>query len=335
MKIARDSKCDYIMSSLQRNAIQNLLFHCGNLKKSEHALILCDSSTRQMAEAFSSIGTQANYDIKLMEIPPLSNHGAEPPQYAAMAMCKTSLILSLCQYSLAHSSARIEAGYAGARFLSLPLYNWELLTEPCLHIDFKSQASNVRKIADKFTAGKHVHITTAAGTNITLDISERIGNYCPGFVEKPGDLGSPPDIEANVSPIENSSEGIVIIDGSITHPNFGLLKNPVEIKVQNGHIVEFKSEDINQSARLNELFGPLNSARRVLAECGVGLNPAAQLTGTMLTDEGALGCLHFGFGANNTVGGLNKVDFHLDFVFKNATLQIDDEIIILKGIPQI
>ncbi len=118
-----------------------------------------------------------------------------------------------------------------------------------------------------------------------MDITDRIGNYCPGFVEQAGDLGSPPDIEANVSPLEDSAQGVVVIDGSITHPDLGLLTDPVEILVAHGRITEFRSANAKCLAKLNDLFGPPDSLRRVLAECGVGLNPAAKLTGTMLTDE--------------------------------------------------
>jgi leucyl aminopeptidase (aminopeptidase T) len=53
----------------------------------------------------------------------------------------------------------------------------------------------------------------------------------------------------------------------------------------------------------------------------------------MLTDEGALGCVHFGLGSNYTVGGLNKVDFHLDFVFRDASLSVDGKQLINLGVP--
>jgi leucyl aminopeptidase (aminopeptidase T) len=212
------------------------------------------------------------------------------------------------------------------------LYHWELLEDPSLHFDFKSQAPLVKKFAQTFTDGEVVRVTTTAGTDIQLRIKGRIGNYCPGFVENAGDLGSPPDIEANVSPIEDASEGVVIIDGSITHPNFGLLDQPVKLTVKKGRITEFESNNKKQVEMLNIMFGPLDSPRRVLAECGVGLNPAAKLTGTMLTDEGAMGCMHFGFGANHTVGGLNKVDFHLDFVFHAATLEVNNQAILREGV---
>ena len=68
---------------------------------------------------------------------------------------------------------------------------------------------------------------------------------------------------------------------------------------------------------IEEIFKRVEDERAYyLAECGIGLNPKARLTGNMLTDEGSKGCIHFGFGANNTVGGINNVAFHLDFILK-------------------
>ena len=75
----------------------------------------------------------------------------------------------------------------------------------------------------------------------------------------------------------------------------------------------------------------LAHAEFVLAECGVGLNPAATLTGVMLTDEGSLGTVHFGFGSNSTVGGINEIAFHVDFVCRAATMSVDGKVIIQKG----
>jgi len=324
-----------MLNDIKQSAITNLLFRCGHLNSEDNALVLCDKETRPIADAFVAVALLNNIKLNLSEIPLLSNHGAEPPEHAALLMESATLIISLCGFSLAHSNARIRAAKKGARFLSLPLYTLDLLEDPCLHIDFKSHAAQVKNFANAFTQGEKIHVKTEAGTDIVLGIKDRIGNYCPGFVESAGDLGSPPDIEANVSPIENSAEGVVVIDGSITHPSFGLLKTPVKLTVQNGKIILFESEDQKQVDMLNTLFGPLDSKRRVLAECGVGLNPAAKLTGIMLTDEGALGYLHFGFGANHTVGGLNEVDFHLDFVFRAATLTLDSTILIQSGVPQI
>ena len=51
----------------------------------------------------------------------------------------------------------------------------------------------------------------------------------------------------------------------------------------------------------------------------------------MLTDEGVLGCVHFGFGSNHTVGGKINVPFHLDFVFRDVSLDVDNVTLLSNG----
>ena len=185
------------------------------------------------------------------------------------------------------------------------------------------------------TKGKSINITSKRGTNLNLKISKRKANSCPGYVVKNGDLGSPPDIEANISPLEQFSNGIAFIDGSVTHPKIKLLKKPIKLIIKNGKIHEIEVDDKNVKKILNKIFQKKSSKRRVLAECGIGLNPKAKLSGHMLTDEGSKGCIHLGFGANHTVGGKNKINFHIDLVMKNTSLYVDNKLIIDKGKLQI
>ena len=233
--------------------------------------------------------------------------------------------------SMAHTAARQAACAVGARYLSLPDYTRALLEDPALMVDFRAQAPIVRRIADSFTAGSFARVRSPGGTDLCVDIRGRIGNFCPGFVTEPGELGSPPDIEANVSPIEDHSEGVAVIDGSIPYPGFGLLPEPIALYVQQGRIVRFEG-DSQITARLEKLFRSAGSEKAlILAELGVGLNPLATLTGVMLADEGASGCIHFGFGSNVTVGGMNDIPFHLDFVFRAGSVVVDDRLIIESG----
>ena len=69
----------------------------------------------------------------------------------------------------------------------------------------------------------------------------------------------------------------------------------------------------------------------ILAELGIGFNEKAALCGQMLVDEGAADCLHFGFGANHTVGGRNEVSFHIDFVMRKGSFLVDGKTVIEHG----
>lgn len=319
------------MEARRHAAAVHIVSHCGNLQPGERVAIIYCTENALLSRYFLHAAQKFTDKVVGVEVAPMTHHGADPDAGAHAAMMEADLILGLTRMSMAHSRARIMAGKQGARYLSLPDYSLGLLDDPCLLVDFRSRAPLVRKIADAFSAGAAIHVTTGAGTDIHIRADGRVGNFCPGFVTKPGDLGSPPDIEANVSPLEDGSNGVVVVDGSIAIPTIGLLDNPVKLTVRDGKIVEFEGEE-STVRKLRQLFAGVGSDKAyVLAECGVGLNPEATLTGAMLTDEGAQGTMHFGFGSNATVGGLNDVPFHLDFVFRNATLSIDGEVLIENG----
>jgi leucyl aminopeptidase (aminopeptidase T) len=306
-----------------RDASDHLLHHCGSLRPGETVVIVHDEATRRIGELLAGDAARTTEDIRRFEIPHLQQHGQEPPGDVAEAMRKAQLVVGLTSLSMAHTRARQRASEAGARYLSLADYSIELLEHPAVRVDFRSRFPVARAVADRFTEGRIARVSTSLGTDVRLEIAGRTGNCCPGFVEEPGDLGSPPDIESNVSPLEAGSEGVVVVDGSVPYPGIGLLESPVVLFVEGGRIGRFDG-DRAVVEKLESLFREIGSSKAyVLAECGVGLNPEAALTGHMLTDEGTNGTMHFGFGSNATVGGQNDVSFHLDFVFRNATLEID------------
>jgi leucyl aminopeptidase (aminopeptidase T) len=123
-----------------------------------------------------------------------------------------------------------------------------------------------------------------------------------------------------------------VVDGSIPCREIGLLSSPVTLEVRDGRIHQITTETEALLHLLLAIFARVGSPNAyILGECGIGLNPAAELTGNMLTDEGAFGCVHFGFGSNATVGGINDVPFHLDFVLREPTLAVDGKILIEQG----
>lgn len=308
-------------------AIKNIVYNAGNLKKGEKALILCDFKTIKVANKFKSEIDKATDYSKIMELPFYSNHGEEPSPDIVKEMIKADLIFCLTKNSLAHTQARINANNNGCRFLSLPDYSLDILQDKSLLINFKKLLPEVDNMTKILSEGRNATILSVSGTDLKLDITNRKGNCCAGFVDNTFRLGSPPDVEANIAPVETESNGIIFVDGSITCEQIGKLDEPVILEIRNGNIINFKSDKYEKI--LNKIFN--TSSKRILAELGIGFNPEAKLCGNMLIDEGARGFIHFGFGSNNTIGGINNAGFHLDFVIKNPSLFIDDKIVINEG----
>lgn len=311
-------------------AVDHLILHCGSVRPDESVLVLCNTQTRDLAELFVERARRHARAATLAELPFTNNHGQEPPPEVADAMGECALTVALCVYSLAHSAARKRAAAKGGRFLSMPMYTWALLDDPAVLVDYRGRRAIVERVAAKLTAGATARVTSPAGTDLRLDLRGREGHRAPGYVEHPGDLGSPPDIESNIAPVETASVGVIVVDGSVATPEIGLVTRPLRLEVEGGKVCAVSGEDAAAVAHLESMLGERGSPRRVVAELGIGLNPLAKLTGLMLTDEGTLG-VHIGLGSNSTIGGANYAGFHLDVITRSAHLEIDGETILADG----
>ncbi|MCF7800167.1 hypothetical protein K9M16_04170 [Candidatus Babeliales bacterium] len=308
-----------------------LVQECGRVTKTDKVLIIVDDQTKLIGELLSEIALSITQNTKLIISKNVNQHGSEPEEEIAELMKHFDIIFGLTKSSIAHTNARKDASAIGARYLSLPDYSFEQLSSPALEANFVRQAKIAYKIKKILDKGKIVNIKTDKGTDLDLLINGRIANFCPGFCALPGMLGSPPDIETNVAPVENKSNGVLVVDGSIPCIELGLIKKDIKVIIKNGHIENIICDGI-QAEVLKNVFEKQNNLKtKVLAEFGIGLNPKAKLCGRMLEDEGCLGTIHFGFGSNSTIGGLNEVGFHLDFVIKKATVLIDDFLLIKGG----
>ncbi len=308
----------------------NLVNVNAGLKPDEKALIVCDTDNIDIAKALAyavkSVG--AEYSICIME--PRSTHGEDPTEAIAKAMLGADVIFAPTRFSLSHSNARIKANENGARFISMPDYTREMMIGGALDADFLGIYEKVERLKFILTEARQIHITTKAGTDIHIHCEGRVGNEVSGVCRTSGTWGSPPNIEVNVSPIENMTQGVVVVDGSIPMPEIGVLTTPVTLTIKDGKITEFKGG--KEAAEFEKLLKiSENPNNDTLAEFGIGMNDKATLKGSMLEDEGAYGTCHFGFGHNADQGGVNEASVHIDCVYRSATVEIDGKIVIKDG----
>ncbi|MBI4677660.1 MAG: aminopeptidase [Elusimicrobia bacterium] len=315
-----------------RRGCRTIVRVCAGLLRGERALVLSDPATRSLGEALASAAAEVAREAEHLVIPSPSAHGTEPPASAARRMIEADAVFCLTKMSLAHSRACREALGRGARWLSLPDYSAETLSGRALRADFRRLSKAADRLAEALSEGKRLEISTEAGTKFSCSIRDRKANAAPGWCAGPGSLASPPDAEVNIAPIEDSGEGVVVVDGSIPHPRLGLRKKPLALTVRRGRVVKVTGPD---SKILEALFAEVGDPRsRIVGEVGFGLNPLARLRGSMLEDEGTAGTAHFGIGANATLGGANAVPFHLDHIVRRPSVRIDGRpVVVARGSP--
>ena len=311
--------------------VEHLIKQCIEENK-KNVLVLFDKSTEDIVNFFiDSLETHGKRADTFL-IKDAERHGINPPANVEEKMLAHDIVMCLTKYSLAHTKARLKAEKAGVPFLSMPGYDINMLENRAFLVDYHRIYPSVKKFTEKLTQHNNIYIETKLGTKLWIDTSGRSGNCCPGYVNSCLMLGSPPDIESNIAPVERNTNGVIVVDGSITDPRIGMLHTPVTLKISDGNVTDIFCNDRVIETTLKEIFSEVNDDKAyVIGELGVGFNELAELCGNMLIYEGTKGCIHFGIGSNWTIGGENNVPFHLDFVLKNATVIADGAELIKEG----
>ena len=190
-----------------------------------------------------------------------------------------------------------------------------------------------------------VFISPVVGTGNVQDE----GNLIDKIKQKIGAQGDAEDAdtagvkEEKLAPSAFGTNGKIVFDGSMS---FGdgdaLLETPIVVQVSDGFVTdieggeeaarlkktitdaEAKSLVMEKEGKLPEGMGSVyrRNARNI-GELGIGLNPAAVITGNMLEDEKAFRTCHFAIGENydNDAPAL----IHLDGVVREPTIEITYE----------
>ena len=308
-------------------ACTRLLELCAAVKKEEKILIVTDDDRLEMGEAiWYAAKDYPNKAMVSMETRKM--HGEEPSDYVAALMMQADVIFRATTFSLSHSHARRDACANGARDLNCCDYDYNMLESGGLYTDWENNRKYVDQIAKGFEGGDMVHITSDLGTDYWASIKGHKIFPQYGMVRNPGETCSPPDIECATGAIPGTAHGKLVIDGSITHPAMGLLKEPITLYIENSFVtkIEGGKEAETFAAELAKVGDPRMYR---IGEIGVGLNPDASLCGRMLEDEGCMGYVHCALGNNET----DNQDFilHIDMMQKNPTIEVDGKVIFDHG----
>lgn len=299
------------------------------VKKGEQVAIITEPKQMTIAESLASAVFAAGAEPSIHILMPRERDGQEPPKTIAAAMENSDAFISAVYTSITHTNAVKNACKNGSRGIMLTQFNEDQMIRGGIFADYYEAEKNCKKVAEIMANSKIISITTPMGTNLVVSAEGRRGNALTGLVG-PGEFGPVPTIEANVSPVEGSANGVIVADASVPYIGIGLLKTPVKAQVKDGFIIP---ESIVGGEEAQKLAADWISKKDAnvynIAEIGVGLNPMCTFTGSMLEDEGVYGSLHIGVGTNITLGGVVKAACHYDLIMTNPTL-IADDIMILK-----
>jgi len=206
-----------------------------------------------------------------------------------------------------------------------------------IDIDYDKLEREISKLTKLLNRAEKVHITTKKGTDLWIGLKGRKA-FADGLRDKRKGGGNMPTGEVFISPAVGSTTGTLIVDGNIplrTGKVIDCGRSPIKIIFKDGYISSISNNKtgklLQASVRWAEkeayrLFKDKKKAAeysknaRHCGELGIGLNPKAIMSGTVLEDEKVRGTCHLAIGTN--YDGDAKALIHLDGVVKKPTITL-------------
>jgi 2,5-dihydroxypyridine 5,6-dioxygenase len=250
------------------------------------------------------------------------------------ALCGMDLIIDLM--GLLHSEEQGEILAAGARMLMV-VEPPEVLRRlvPEAHDKDRVMAADRR-----LRAAKSMHVTSKAGTDLSLTVGvfPTLPEY--GFADEPGHWDHWPSGFTSTWPKAGVGGGRIVLDvGDMLFPMKMYLQSRIEMEVEAGFI-----RSIRGGFEAEFLKAHIESYRDgnayAISHVGWGLQPRARWTALGLLDKSqTLGmdarAFHGNFlmstGPNSEAGGQNFSQCHVDIPMRNCSVSLDGEPIVVDG----
>lgn len=347
--------------SKEKTPAQIIVQDVCKVKKNEKVLIIANPETNLIAQdIFAASNEQGAKTTLLFQTAKKSMDYAEETVIAAIKS-EPDVCFSISANKLGKDAFGIENPYTDANgktydnifdYLLTGKKNMRAVWTPgitedmfsrAVNIDYKKLAERCKILCEKYENAVSVHVTSPNGTDITVGLKGRKAMEDNGDFSQAGTGGNIPAGEVFISPIVGTSQGTIVFDGSMTFSDGDLLlKNPITVKVEQGFVSDIKGGDeakkllkdiliAEKEPKAMELLGKLPKGQgnvysknaRNIGELGIGLNPAANITGNMLEDEKAFKTCHFAIGENYDGDAPSLI--HFDGVVRNPTITIKYE----------
>ncbi|NUM69578.1 MAG: aminopeptidase [Ignavibacteriaceae bacterium] len=309
-----------------KKAAHTAISVCMGARQDEKILIVSDTVCSKIGKALFDTALELGHEALYVEMKPMRINGEEPPALIAGLMKEFDVILLPTLRSLTHTNARREASALGKRVATFPGITEDIMIRG-MSADYEKICARTIKLAGILEAGKKVRVTTEKGTDISFSIEGRKAYASKGLFREFGESGNLPTGEAFLAPMEGTSNGVFIVDGSFA--SVGLVDKDIRLEVKDGYVVKIEGGD--KAKALDDMLKSVGPDAYSIAEFGIGTNDTAKISGVILEDEKVMGTIHIALGNNLSMGGSVNIPVHVDGVVKEPNVWIDDSLIMEKG----
>ena len=258
-------------------------------------------------------------------------------QSAAIAALKASTLVVDCTVEgLLHAPELPEIISGGARIMMIsnehPDALERLIPDPSMETMVKAAVKQAR-------AAKEMRVTSAAGTDLTVDMQEAATAGVWGYTDRPKTVAHWPGGVVVSFPRANSVNGTLVFDAGDVNLTFKrYFERPVSLTIENDYVTEIGGEGTDAEL-MRRYFAAWNDRDAyAVSHVGWGLNEGARYEALTMYDQrdtngtevrAFAGNFLFSTGANEFAGRYTKG--HFDLPTRNCTISLDGVPVVDKG----
>ena len=262
--------------------------------------------------------------------------GNHPGVMAALAAAP--LILDLTVEGLLHAPELPAILKAGSRVLMVSNEHPEILARL---VPRPEDGAPVKAAVKRARAARHMHVTSAAGTDLHVTMEGAAVAGVWGWTDRPGTVAHWPGGILVAFPRAGSVAGTLVLDAGDVNLTFKrYLEGPIRLTLADDHIVNIKGEGADAEMMRRYLAAWGDRAAYAVSHVGWGLNPRARYEALAFYDRrdtngtelrAFAGNFLFSTGANEFAGRFTEG--HFDIPVRNCTIALDGERVVEEGRP--
>jgi leucyl aminopeptidase (aminopeptidase T) len=269
------------------------------------------------------------------QLPEAGNQQGKPVQLSELA-AQATLLLALTQFSASAPLIGWTQRSPRLRVASMPMGASEM-ESTALAADYTHVARSCARLRDRLEQAEYARIGFSNGDTLTLDLRFRTAHVDDGQLrpdKAPPRLVNLPSGEAYTALYEGERPDVPSTTRGVLPVEWR--GEVIRLEIEHNQVVEVLGR--GEAADDLRAFLTLDSARRNVAELGLGCNPKARVWGNVLEDEKA--GPHIALGRSEHLGGITGPDafedprhiWHHDFVYaRESTIHVAELALIDRG----
>ncbi len=197
----------------------------------------------------------------------------------------------------------------------------------------------VKDHVKRLRAAKVMHVSSPAGTDLTISLAGAPcgGNW--GYTARPGTMTHWPGGLALAFPAAHTVNGtLVLAEGDVNLTFKRYIERPITLRIEDDHITSIKGQGVDAELMRSYIAAWGDRAAYAVSHVGYGLNAAARWDSMALYDKrdfngtelrAFAGNFLYSTGANEVAGRFTRG--HFDLPLRNCTVALDGAVVVDAG----